>query len=51
MLQVKYCIVLYCIEDNTLFMKQEAKLVSCTYGLVKSTVDYILARQVSKSKV
>ena len=36
---------------NTLFTKQEAKLVTYVAGPVKSTVDYILVRQEDKAKV
>ena len=36
---------------NTLFTKQEAKLVTYVAGLVKSTVDYIMVRQEDKAKV
>ena len=36
---------------NTLFMKQEAKLVTYVAGLVKSTVDYIMVQQEDKAKV
>ena len=36
---------------NTLFTKQEAKLVTCVAGPVKSTVDYIMVRQEDKAKV
>ena len=36
---------------NTLFTKQEAKLVTCVAGPVKSTVDYIIVRQEDKAKV
>jgi len=36
---------------NTLFMKQEAKLVTYVAGPVKSTVDYIMDRQEDKAKV
>jgi len=34
---------------NTLFMKKKSKLVTC--ASVKSTVDYIIARQEDKAKV
>ena len=36
---------------NTLFTKQEAKLVTYVAGPVKSTVDYIMVRQEDKAKV
>ena len=36
---------------NTLFTKQEAKLVTYVAGPVKSTVDYIMVRQDDKAKV
>jgi len=36
---------------NTLFTKQEAKLVTYVAGPVKSTVDYIMVRQEDKPKV
>jgi len=36
---------------NTLFTKQEAKLVTYVAGPVKSTVDYIMVRQEVKAKV
>ena len=36
---------------NTLFTKQEAKLVTYVAGPVKSTVDYIMVRQEDKTKV
>ena len=36
---------------NTLFTKQEAKLVTYVAGPVKSTVDYIMARQEDKAKI
>jgi len=36
---------------NTLFTKQEAKLVTYVAGLVKSTVDCIMVRQEDKAKV
>jgi len=36
---------------NTLFTKQEAKLVTYVAGPVKSTVDYIMVRLVDKAKV
>ena len=36
---------------NTLFMKQEAKLVTYVAGRVKSTVDHIMVRQEDKAKV
>jgi len=36
---------------NTLFMKQEAKLVTYVAGPVKSTVDYIMVQQEDKAKV
>ena len=36
---------------NTLFTKQEAKLVTCVAGPVKSTVDYIMVQQEDKAKV
>jgi len=36
---------------NTLFTKQEAKLVTYVAGLVKSTVDYIMVRQEDRAKV
>ena len=36
---------------NTLFTKQEAKLVTYVAGPVKSTVDYILVRQEDKAKI
>jgi len=36
---------------NTLFTKQEAKLVTFVAGPVKSTVDYIMVRQEDKAKV
>ena len=36
---------------NTLFTKQEAKLVTYVGGSVKSTVDYIMVRQEDKAKV
>jgi len=36
---------------NTLFTKQEAKLVTYVTGPVKSTVDYIVVRQEDKAKV
>ena len=36
---------------NTLFTKQEAKLVTYVVGPVKSTVDYIMVRQEDKAKV
>jgi len=36
---------------NTLFTKQEAKLVTFAAGPVKSTVDYIMVRQEDKAKV
>ena len=36
---------------NTLFTKQEGKLVTYVAGPVKITVDYIMVRQVDKAKV
>ena len=36
---------------NTLFTKQEAKLVTYSAGPVKSTVDYIMVRQEDKAKI
>ena len=36
---------------NTLFTKQEAKLVTYVAGPVKSTVDYIMVRQEEKAKI
>ena len=36
---------------NTLFMKQECKLVTYVAGSAKSTVDYIMLRQGDKVKV
>ena len=36
---------------NTLFTKQEAKLVTYIAGPVKSTVDYIMVRQEDKAKI
>jgi len=36
---------------NTLFMKQESKLVTCVAGSAKSTVHYIMVRQGDKVKV
>ena len=36
---------------NTLFTKQEAKLITYVAGPVKSTVDYILVRQEDKAKI
>jgi len=36
---------------NTLFTKQEAKLVTYVAGPVKSTVDYIMVREEDKAKV
>ena len=36
---------------NTLFMKQESKLVTYVAGSAKSTVDYIMVRQGDKVKV
>jgi len=36
---------------NTLFMKQESKLVTYVTGSAKSTVDYIMVRQRDKVKV
>jgi len=36
---------------NPLFTKQEAKLVTCVAGPVKSTVDYIMVWQEDKAKV
>ena len=36
---------------NTLFAKQEAKLVTYVAGPVKSTVDYVMVRQEDKAKV
>ena len=36
---------------NTLFTKQEAKLVTYVAGPVKSTIDYIMVRQEDKAKV
>ena len=36
---------------NTLFTKQEAKLVTHVAGPVKSTVDYIMVRQEDKAKI
>ena len=36
---------------NTLFTKQEAKLVTYVAGPVKSTVDYIMVRQEDKTKI
>ena len=36
---------------NTLFTKQEAKLVTYVAGPVKSTVDYIMVRQEYKAKI
>jgi len=36
---------------NTLFTKQEAKLVTYAAGSVKSTVDYITVRQEDKAKI
>jgi len=36
---------------NTLFTKQETKLVTYVAGPVKSTVDYIVVRQEDKAKV
>ena len=36
---------------NTLFTKQEAKLVTNVAGPVKSTVDYTMVRQEDKAKV
>jgi len=34
-----------------MFTKQESKLVSYVAGRVKSTVDYVMARQEDKAKV
>ena len=39
------------VTCNTLFRKQEAKLVTYVAGSVKSTVDYIMVRQKDKAKV
>ena len=36
---------------NTLFTKQEAKLVTYVAGPVKSTVDFIMVRQEDKAKI
>jgi len=36
---------------NTMFTKQESKLVTYVAGPVKSTVDYIMVRQEDKAKV
>jgi len=36
---------------NTLFMKQEAKLVTYVAGPVKRTVDYIMVQEEDKAKV
>ena len=36
---------------NTLFMKQESKLVTYVAGSAKSTIDYIMVRQGDKVKV
>jgi len=36
---------------NTLFKRQEAKLVTYVAGPVKSTVDYIMVRQEDKAKI
>jgi len=36
---------------NTLFMKQESKLVTYETGSAKSTVDYIIVKQADKVKV
>jgi len=36
---------------NTLFTKQEARLVTYVAGLMKSTVNYIMVRQEDKAKV
>jgi len=36
---------------NTLFTKQEAKLVTYVAGPMKSTVDYIMVRQEDKAKI
>jgi len=36
---------------NTLFTKQEAKLVTYVAGPVKNTVDYIMVRQEDKGKI
>ena len=36
---------------NTLFTKQEDKLVTYVAGPVKSTVDYIMVRQEDKAKI
>ena len=41
---------LHLVICNTLFMKQEAKLVTYVAGPVKSTVDYIMVRQEDKAK-
>ena len=42
------CWIVIC---NTLFTKQEAKLVTYAAGRVKSTVDYIMVRQEDKAKI
>jgi len=39
------------VIGNTLFTKQEAKLVTYVAGPVKSTVDYIMMRQEDRAKV
>jgi len=39
------------VIGNTLFTKQEAKLVTYLAGPVKSTVDYIMMRQEDRAKV
>ena len=39
------------LNCNTLFTKQEAKLVTYVAGPVKSTVDYIMVRQEDKAKI
>jgi len=40
----------FVIIVNILFTKQESKLVTYVAGPVKSTVDYIMARQEDKAK-
>jgi len=39
------------VNCNTMFMKQESKLVTYVAGSAKSTVDYIMVRQGDKVKV
>ena len=48
---MEFADVLNLVICNTLFTKQEAKLVTYVAGPVKSTVDYIMVRQEDKAKV